>query len=97
MYIIKLEVQTLVSPYKVLGVSPKDGLKEIKVVYRKLSRKYHPDNLETGDSKKFQEITKAWKYIEETYKNTSCSNGVKFEDLSPMYLHHSLFTFKPRR
>lgn len=87
----------MVSPYKVLGVSPRDSLKEIKTVYRKLSRKYHPDNLETGDSKKFQEITKAWKYIEETYSNVKYSSYTEFEDLNPMYLHHSLFTFKPRR
>lgn len=97
MYISKLEVQTLVSPYKVLGVSPKDSLKDIKTVYRKLSRKYHPDNLETGDSKKFQEILKAWKYIEDTHKNISYSRGNEFTDLNPMYLHQSLFTFKPRR
>ncbi|MDH3809511.1 MAG: DnaJ domain-containing protein, partial [Desulfuromonadales bacterium] len=29
--------------YKILGVSRKDGTKEIKKAYRKLARKYHPD------------------------------------------------------
>lgn len=52
----------MLNPYKVLGVSPSATKDEIKKRYRDLSKKYHPDSL-TGDSQKFQEITKAWEQI----------------------------------
>lgn len=52
------------NPYKILGVSSFDDLITIKAKYRELSKKYHPDNLITGDAEKFQEVNKAWEYIQ---------------------------------
>lgn len=65
-----MEVKALLNPYKVLRVSSLSSKAEIKTAYRELSKKYHPDNAVTGDSLKFQEITKAWKYIERNHKDT---------------------------
>ncbi|MFD2252970.1 DnaJ domain-containing protein [Lactococcus formosensis subsp. bovis] len=52
------------NPYKVLGVTPETPLNEIKKVYRKLAKAYHPDlNHEEGASKKFKEVQEAWEII----------------------------------
>ena len=76
------------NPYKVLGVSPTSSLEEIKIVYRQLSKIYHPD-MKTGNEKKFREVNEAWKSIQKLYKeghNVGITTG--------MYIHNTLFTIK---
>ena len=46
--------------YEVLGVSKTASKDEIKSAYRKLAKKYHPDNKETGDEAKFKEVQEAY-------------------------------------
>lgn len=46
--------------YEVLGVSKTASKDEIKSAYRKLAKKYHPDNKETGDETKFKEVQEAY-------------------------------------
>jgi molecular chaperone DnaJ len=56
--------------YKILGVSRKATLSEIKKSYRKLARKYHPD-LNPGDKtaeKKFKEISEAYEVLKDPKK-----------------------------
>lgn len=51
-------------PYKILGVTSQTPLSEIKKVYRKLAKMYHPDlNHEEGASERFKEIQEAWEII----------------------------------
>ena len=42
--------------YETLGVNKDATAQEIKSAFRKLAKKYHPDNKETGDEAKFKEI-----------------------------------------
>ncbi len=50
------------NPYAVLGANPAESLGEIKVRYRGLARRYHPDR-PNGDQRKMQEINAAYKSI----------------------------------
>jgi len=62
--------------YKILGVSPKTTLEDIKKIYRKLALKYHPDrnpnNKEAGD--KFKEINEAYTTLGDSEKRKLYDN-----------------------
>lgn len=45
---------------RILEVSDKDDYDAVHSAYRKLAKKFHPDNTTTGDKKKFQEIGEAF-------------------------------------
>ena len=49
--------------YEDLQVSPNADLETIERVYRLLAKRYHPDNIVTGNSDKFRVITSAYKVI----------------------------------
>ena len=54
--------------YEVLGVSKTATDQEIKSAFRKLAKKYHPDNKETGDEAKFKEIGEAYSVLGDEQK-----------------------------
>jgi len=56
--------------YKILGVDKTATEKDIKVAYRKLARKYHPDlnPNDTGANQKFQELNEANEVLTDTDK-----------------------------
>lgn len=74
------------NPYEVLGVNPSMSKDDIKNVYRKLAKKYHPDGSH-GDANKFMEIQKAWKQIEKLGSNA-------FNRYIGKPTHITLFTFR---
>ena len=49
--------------YEILQVSPSADQETIERVYRLLAKRYHPDNLSTGDSNKFDILTKAYRIL----------------------------------
>ncbi|WDI79321.1 J domain-containing protein [Candidatus Vidania fulgoroideae] len=54
--------------YSILGVSKEASLEEIKIAYKRLAMKYHPDrNKDSNSEEKFKEINEA-------YMTLSCSN-----------------------
>ena len=52
--------------YEMLGVSRDADKEEIKIAYRRLARKYHPDvNKEPGAEERFKEINRAYEVLSE--------------------------------
>lgn len=70
----------MADPYKVLGVSPSATDEEIKDAYRKLAKKYHPDQYadsplaELADEK-MKEINEAYDTIVSQRKNRAAGGG----------------------
>lgn len=57
--------------YEVLGVSKSASKDDIKSAYRKLAKKYHPDNKETGDEAKFKEVQEAYDILYDDQKRST--------------------------
>ena len=57
--------------YEVLGVNKSASKDEIKSAYRKLAKKYHPDNHETGDAEKFKEVQEAYDILFDDQKRSA--------------------------
>ena len=57
--------------YEVLGVSKSASKDDIKSAYRKLAKKYHPDNKETGNEAKFKEIQEAYDVLYDDQKRSA--------------------------
>ena len=56
-------------PYEILGVSNSTPLEEIKVAYRLLAKKHHPDK--GGDKDKILAINAAWELLKKQHKTLS--------------------------
>ena len=54
--------------YETLGISKSASKDDIKSAYRKLAKKYHPDNKETGNEAKFKEVQEAYDILYDDQK-----------------------------
>ncbi|MGP1414011.1 MAG: molecular chaperone DnaJ [Bacillales bacterium] len=54
--------------YDILEINKNATENEIKSAYRKLAKKYHPDNKETGDAEKFKECSEAYSVLSDSNK-----------------------------
>lgn len=57
-----------VNYYEILQISPNADRETIERVYRLLARRYHPDNTKTGDSEKFNQLTKVYRTLSDPKK-----------------------------
>jgi len=80
------------NPYEVLGVSPTATDQEVKDAYRKLARKYHPDNytkdnpLASLAEEKMKEINEAYDTITRERATGSAAGGrTSYDRTSPYY------------
>jgi len=56
--------------YELLGVNQRSSAEEIKKSYKKLARKYHPDNKETGNEELFKQIGQAYSILSDSQKKS---------------------------
>jgi curved DNA-binding protein CbpA len=54
--------------YEVLQVSPNADRETIERVFRHLAKRYHPDNLESGNTDKFTELVNAYSVLSDAEK-----------------------------
>jgi len=58
-----MEKESFINLYEILQVSPGADKETIDRVYRLLAKRYHPDNKNSGDAHKFDELTKAYRTL----------------------------------
>ncbi len=57
------EIKTEKSSHQILGILKDANPEEIKAAYRNLVKKYHPDNLQTGNREEFEKIKQAFEKL----------------------------------
>jgi len=60
-----MEVQSFVNYYEILELSPTASAEAIDHRFRHLARRYHPDNLTTGDRSRFDSVIEAHKLLKD--------------------------------
>jgi curved DNA-binding protein len=57
--------------YEILQVDPRADQEIIERAYRLLAKRYHPDNLDTGDAKKFEILIEAYRILSDPKKRAA--------------------------
>lgn len=55
--------QPFVDYYRILQVRPNCDAKKLEAAYRRLAKAYHPDNVDTADVNKFNDVMEAYKIL----------------------------------
>ncbi len=63
--------------YEVMQLSPNADLYTISRVYRMLAARYHPDNVETGNSEKFLRLSEAYRILSDPEKRAKFDAGYR--------------------
>ena len=63
-----MEASTFIDYYEILEISPNANSETIDRIFRHLARRYHPDNQDTGDRLRFDEILQAHNALKDPVK-----------------------------
>ncbi|XP_055079270.1 dnaJ homolog subfamily C member 16-like [Periophthalmus magnuspinnatus] len=81
-------------PYKVLGLSPKASQAEIKRVYKRLAKEWHPDkNKDPGAEDMFIKITKSYEVLSNEDKRANYDRFGQLDDTQPFGHRRDNFYF----
>jgi DnaJ-class molecular chaperone len=64
------------SYFAILGITPRASVDEIRSVYRRLAKEYHPDHYK-GGSQRFQEIQEAYSVLGNRQKRREYERGIR--------------------
>ncbi|KAM9786043.1 dnaJ homolog subfamily C member 16 [Neosynchiropus ocellatus] len=78
------QVSPEVDPYKILGVTPSASQAEIKKVYKRLAKEWHPDkNKDPGAEEMFIKITKSYEILSNEEKRANYDRYGQTDDTQP--------------
>jgi len=66
-----MSTEPFVDHYEILQVSPNADVDTIERVFRHLARRWHPDNLQTGDTERFQRLVDAYRTVVDQEKRAA--------------------------
>lgn len=70
--------------YKIMGVNQDASEKDIKMAYRKLARKYHPDiSKEPNAEERFKEMGEAYEVLKDPKKRAEYDQYLKYKEFNP--------------
>lgn len=70
--------------YKIMGVNQDASEKDIKMAYRKLARKYHPDISKEPDAEeRFKEMAEAYEVLKDPKKRSEYDQYLKYKEFNP--------------
>lgn len=80
----------MTNPYKILGIKENSTEQEIKIAYRELAKKYHPDQYGDNPLKdlaedKMREINEAYNYLLKNNKNNNSREDYSNENYNSEY------------
>ena len=70
-----MKIDMFVDYYEDLQISPNADLETVERIYRLLAKRYHTDNPESGDTEKFDTITRAFRVISNPEKRAAYDAG----------------------
>ena len=78
--------------YKILGVAEFESAENIKIAYRKLARKWHPDIASNKDEAilKFKEINEAYQTLSDEHKRANYDRAKSFYDYAKKNNTHNI-------
>ena len=66
-----MPIEPAVNYYDLLQINPRAELEAIERVYRILSARYHPSNLETGNAERFRLLTEAYEVLRDPVRRAN--------------------------
>lgn len=76
--VIAVPEATFVDHYEVLQLSPNATADTVERVYRILAKRFHPDNLDTGDALRFAEVPRAYETLSDA--TARAAYDVKYDE-----------------
>jgi DnaJ-domain-containing protein 1 len=61
-------IHGMIDPWKILGLPPGTPIREVKILYRRLAKQFHPDELEVLDEQRRKTASLAFIAIKEAYQ-----------------------------
>jgi curved DNA-binding protein CbpA len=83
--------------YEILGVSPKAPREEIRVAFRRLVKRFHPDVLPGATGDRFKQIVEAWRVLGDARSRSAYDREISGEEGKAPYARRTYDPENPRR